>query len=308
MGLAVLGLQQSSVWGWGSATTWLCIAAGVALLVGFVFYELRAKFPLMQIRTFTNRAFAVDNAILFLLMIPFIPLFFFASMYAQISLGESASETGLYLLIFFAGFATASQWGGRMLDRVGARPSVVLGCAVAAVGFALWAHSLPDLSVSSQWYWIVLAGAGVGLVLSPANTDALNRVPASRYGEATGITQTVRNFGSSLGLAVLGTILILENKSNLESTLGAQGVPKAKADQIADSISQGSSASSEGFAEAAGAHAKQLFAAVQHDFALASRTVFYAMAAVMVVAFVVALIWMPSGRVEEQVTEAESAP
>jgi fucose permease len=220
-------------------------------------------------------------------------------MYAQISLGESASETGLYLLIFFAGFATASQWGGRMLDRVGARPSVVLGCAVAAVGFALWAHSLPDLSVSSQWYYIVIAGAGVGLVLSPANTDALNRVPASRYGEATGITQTVRNFGSSLGLAVLGTILILENKSNLESTLGAQGVPKAQANQIADSISQGSSSNSEGFAEVAGVHAKQLFAAVQHDFALASRTVFYAMAGVMAVAFVVALATMPAGKVEE---------
>ena len=92
-------------------------------------------------------------------MIPFVPLFFFASMYAQISLGESASETGLYLLIFFAGFATASQWGGRMLDSGGPTP-VVLGCAVATAGFALWAHSLPDLSVSSQWYWIVLAGAG----------------------------------------------------------------------------------------------------------------------------------------------------
>ena len=63
----------------------------------------------------------MDNIILFLLMIPFVPLFFFASMYAQISLGESASETGLYLLIFFAGFATASQRGGRLLDKVGAR-------------------------------------------------------------------------------------------------------------------------------------------------------------------------------------------
>jgi fucose permease len=229
-------------------------------------------------------------------MIPFVPLFFFASMYAQISLGESASQTGLYLLIFFAGFAIASQYGGKMLDRVGARPSVVLGCAVAAVGFALWANKLPDLSVGSQWPFIVLAGAGVGLVLSPANTDALNRVPRSRYGEATGITQTVRNFGSSLGLAVLGTILILENKANLESTLGAEGVPKARADAIADSISQGAASSSEGFAESAGAHAQQLFAAVQHDFALASRTVFYAMAGVMALAFLVALLWMPSGK------------
>jgi EmrB/QacA subfamily drug resistance transporter len=306
MGLAVLGLQQSSVWGWGSAITWICIAVGVAILAAFVLYELRTENPLIQVRTFADRAFAVDNAILFLLMIPFIPMFFFASMYAQISLGESASETGLYLLIFFAGFAVASQYGGRILDRVGARPSVVLGCAVAAVGFALWAHSLPDLSVSSQWYYIVIAGAGVGLVLSPANTDALNRVPASRYGEATGITQTVRNFGSSLGMAVLGTILILENKSNLESTLGAQGVPKAQADQIADSISQGSSSSSEGFAEVAGVKAQQLFAAVQHDFALASRTVFYVMAGVMVIAFLVALIWMPSGKVTEQVAEPDA--
>ena len=212
MGLAVLGLQQSSVWGWGSPVTWICIVAGLALLVGFVAYELRAKFPLMQIRTFANRAFAVDNAILFLLMIPFIPLFFFASMYAQISLGESASETGLYLLIFFGGFFVATQRGGKILDERGARPTVVLGCLVAAVGFALWGKEMPELSVGSQWPYMVLAGVGVGLVLSPANTDALNRVPRSRYGEATGITQTVRNFGSSIGLAVLGTVLISKTR------------------------------------------------------------------------------------------------
>ncbi len=301
MGLAVLGLQQSSVWGWGSPVTWICIIAGIALLAGFVRYELRLEFPLMQIRTFADRAFAVDNAILFLLMIPFIPLFFFASMYAQISLGESASETGLYLLIFFGGFFLATQRGGRILDQRGARPTVVSGCLVAAGGFALWAHSLPDLSVSDQWPFIVLAGIGVGLVLSPANTDALNRVPSNRYGEATGITQTVRNFGASLGLAVLGTILILENKANLESTLGAQGVPKAKADQIADTISQGGAGAGGeiSLAEHAGPHAQAILGAIQHDFALASRTVFYAMAGVMAVAFLVALKWMPGGKAPE---------
>ena len=303
MGLAVLGLQQSSAWGWGNPVTWACIAAGLATLAAFVLYELRVENPLIRVRIFENRAFAADNAVLFLLMIPFVPLFFFASMYAQVSLGESASETGLYLLIFFVGFATASQWGGRMLDRVGARPSVVLGCAVSAAGFGLWAHSMPDLSVSSQWYWIVLAGAGVGLVLGPANTDALNRVPASRYGEATGITQTVRNFGSSLGMAVLGTVLILQNKSNLEATLGAQGVPKAQADEIAESLSQGSSNNSEGFAEVVGASANHLYAAVQHDFALATRSVFYVMAGVMALAFVIAAATMPPGKVEEQVQD-----
>jgi EmrB/QacA subfamily drug resistance transporter len=302
MALAVLGLQQSSVWGWGSATTWLCIAAGLALLVVFALYELRIENPLIQLRTFRDRAFAVDNAILFLLMIPFIPMFFFASMYAQISLGESASETGQYLMIFFAGYVIASQYGGKLLDRVGARPAVVLGSAVAAVGFYLWAGSMPDLSVSSQWYYIVIAGAGCGLILAPANTDALNRVPADRYGEATGITQTVRNFGSSIGMAVLGTILILENKSNLEATAANHGVPKGVADEIADTISQGSGAS-EAPQQVSGAIGK-VVSSIPHDFALATQTVFYAMAGVMAVAFVVALISMPAGKVE-QVPESE---
>jgi fucose permease len=296
-------MQQSSVWGWGGAATWLCIAAGLILIGVFIAYELRVANPLLRIRIFENRAFAVDNAVLFLLMIAFVPLFFFASMYAQISLGESASETGLYLLIFFAGFAVASQRGGNVLDRVGARPTVVAGCAVAAVGFFLWAQSLTELSVSDQWYYIVLAGIGVGLVLSPANTDALNRVPKSRYGEATGITQTVRNFGASLGLAVLGSILILENKSNLESSLAAKGVPKAQADEVAACVSGGSASGCEGLVQSAGSGAAKLFSTVPHDFALATQTVFYGMAAAMAVAFVVALVAMPGGKVEEQVEE-----
>src|SRR5439155_13951 len=90
----------------------------------------------------------------------------FASEYAQISLGESASETGLYLLIFFAGFATATQWGGKMLDRIGARRPVVLGCAIAAVGFWLWGSSMTHLSVSDQWYYIVLDGMGIALAIA----------------------------------------------------------------------------------------------------------------------------------------------
>src|SRR6201995_2551835 len=239
MGLLVLGLQQSAIWGWGDVKTWASIVIGLAILVYFVFDQLKVANPLLRLRIFENRAFAVDCAVLFFLMIAFVPLFFFASEYAQISLGESAAETGLSLLIFFAGFATATQWGGKMLARIGARRPVVLGCAVGAVGFWVWGTSMTHLSVSEQWYYIVLAGIGVGLGLSPPNTDALNRVARSRYGEATGITQTVRNFGSSLGLAILGSLLITWNKSNLESALGAKGVPKAAADTVAGCVSQG---------------------------------------------------------------------
>jgi EmrB/QacA subfamily drug resistance transporter len=298
MGLLVLGLQQSAIWGWSDVKTWASIVIGVAILAWFVIDQLNATNPLLRLRIFENRAFAVDNAVLFFLMIAFVPLFFFASEYAQISLGESASETGLYLLIFFAGFATATQWGGKMLDRIGARKPVVLGCAVGAVGFYLWGKSMTHLSVSEQWYYIVIAGLGVGLVLSPANTDALNRVASNRYGEATGITQTVRNFGSSLGLAILGSLLITWNKSNLESALGAKGVPKDKADAVAECVSQGEAAC-HSVGQSLGAKAGDVFNAVPMAFAEATRDVFYGMAIALAIAFVIALKFMPSGKVEE---------
>jgi EmrB/QacA subfamily drug resistance transporter len=308
MGLAVLGLQQSSVWGWGDPATWGCIAVGLGLLVAFVLYERGLENPLIRVRIFADRGFRVDNIVLFLSMVAFIPLFFFASLYAQIALGEDASSAGLYLLIFFAGFAISSQIGGRMLDKIGARVPVTLGCLVMAVGFVLWARQLPELSIDSQWPFIVITGAGMGLLLGPANTDAINRAPSVAYGEATGITQTVRNFGSSLGLAILGSILISSNRHHLEETLTEKGLSKSTADEVADAVSKAGGGDSANFAREAGAKAQEIFSAVQLDFAYATRTVFYGMAIVLAVAFVVALIGMPRGRMEAPVDDSAPAP
>jgi EmrB/QacA subfamily drug resistance transporter len=301
MALSVLGLQQASSWGWDSAATWACLAAGLLLLAVFVRIELRTAVPLVPMRLFADRGFAVDNAVLFLLSICFVPLFFFASLYAQIALGESAKNAGLFLLVFFAGFVVGAQLGGRILDRRGARPTVVVGCALAAVGFYLWAQRLDDLSLSAQWFRLALAGAGVGMVLGPVSTDALNRAPSATYGAVTGVTQTVRNFAGSLGLAVLGSILITQNSSRIATTLANAGVPQARAHAIAHSISTSSSAAGGGGAAAA---THGLAHPIALDFALATRTVVYGMAGAMAVAFLVAFLRMPRGRVEEAVALA----
>jgi EmrB/QacA subfamily drug resistance transporter len=304
MGIAVLGLQQASAWGWDSPATWACLLAGLALLAVFVRTELRADEPLVPLRLFADRGFRVDNIVLFLLSICFVPLFFFASLYAQIALGESASNAGLFLLVFFGGFTIAAQRGGRVLDSRGARPTVVPGCAVAAVGFYLWGSKLDDLSFNSQWIYLAIAGAGVGLVLGPVSTDAINRASRATYGAVTGVTQTVRNFGGSLGLAVLGSILITETVSRVEKTLGTAGVPPAKADRIAHAISgaaQGSSGSIEGGGKASHAVVR----AIQVDFAHSTRIVVYGMAGAMAIAFLLALLGMPGGRPEQALVETE---
>ena len=91
----------------------------------------------------------------------------------------------------------------------------MIGGALGAVGFFLLAGKLTDLSLGAQSLYIAIAGAGLGLMLGPASTDAVNRAPSTSYSEVTGITQTARNFGASLGLAVLGAILISRNDTNV---------------------------------------------------------------------------------------------
>ncbi len=236
MGLIVLGLQQSAVWGWSSVATWVCVIVGVLLAVGFVAWELRTPYPLLRLQIFRDRGFSTETAVLGLMSVAFIPFFFFASVYSQVSLGSSASNAGLYLLYFFIGFVVLAQVGGRILDSRGARPAVVAGCALAAVGFFLLAGKLTDLSLHAQWPYVMLAGGGIGLMLGTSSTDAVNRAPSTSYSEVTGITQTSRNFGASLGLAVLGAILVAQNHIHVTNALTKHGVPKGTADQVASSL------------------------------------------------------------------------
>ncbi len=297
--LSVFGFQQSAIWGWGDPATGACIAAGVALLVVFYFVEIRTSSPLIDVSIFHIRPFLVENVVLGITMLVFIPVFFFASEYAQISLGKTPSEAGLVLLYFFIGFVVAAQIGGRMLDRVGAKRPVVIGCVLGAVGFYLWAGEVTGLKFSSQELDIILAGAGMGLMLGPASTDAVNRASRLSYGEATGITQTVRNYAASLGIAILGTIVVSQTRSRVTTSLLARHVPIARAHTEASSIAQsqggnGSVASIPHF--------------VRLDFAYATRSVLYVMAAIMAAAAIVAFLGLRAGLQEEAPTTQEQAP
>jgi MFS family permease len=286
VGLSVFGIQQSAQWGWSNPVIGLSIAAGVALLTVFARVEMRTASPIINFAIFRDRVFVADNAILGVALVVFVPVFFFASEYAQISLGEKASKASLVLLYFFAGFVIAAQIGGRMLDRIGARRPIVFGCAIACVALILWANRVTTLSIGQQVWYIVLTGAGMGLMLGQANTDALNHAPPTAYGEATGITQTVRNFGSSLGLAVLGTVLITIFRSQVATSLIAQGLPPTRAHAMAAQIANLSHNSGTG-------DVSKIPRFVQLDFANATQTILYIMAGVMGFAGLIALVALP---------------
>ncbi len=293
MALSVLGFEQARSWGWDSPWTWACIVGGLLVLVVFVLVEARTEHPLIKVRIFRGRAFAVDNGVLFFCMVAFIPVFFFASVYAQVALGYDANNAGLYLLMVFAGFAPAAQIGGRILDTRGAKPAMLIGSVLGTAGFVLWAMRATELSLGDQWWAIVIAGAGMGLVLGPASTDATNRAINASYGEVTGITQTVRNYGSALGLAVLGTLLGHVFTNRFTDSLIAAGVPADRAAGIAAQAANSTGGSSGGGDVASGAPpamVQKITESVSTDFAVATQAVLYGMAIAFAACFLIALL------------------
>jgi EmrB/QacA subfamily drug resistance transporter len=299
--LSVFGFQQSNIWGWHNPLIWLSIAVGLALLVVFYFVEVRTESPLMRVSIFRIRPFLVENMVLGITNLVFIPVFFFGSEYAQISLGKSSSQAGIILLYFFIGFVIAAQIGGRMLDRIGAKRPVVIGCVLGAVGFYLWAGKATDLSFGAQQWYIILSGAGMGFMLGPSSTDAVNRASRLTYGEATGITQTVRNYAASMGLAILGTILVTEMRSHITNSLiSLYHLPSSRAAAEAATLSQSHGSGSESVASI-----PQFF---RVDFAQSTQTVLYVMAGIMAAAAVVAMVGLRAGVQQDIGGAAGEAP
>lgn len=144
---------------------------------------------------------------------------------------------------------------------------------------------------------MILAGAGMGFMLSPASTDAVNRASRFSYGEATGITQTVRNYAASLGLAILGTVLVTQIRSRVTTSLAARGVPAGRAAQEASQIAQFQGGST---------RASAIPHFIRLDFAYASRSVFYAMAIFMAVAAALAIIGLRGRRQQDPGEEARA--
>ena len=106
--------------------------------------------PLLNLGIFRDRGFAADNIVLAAMSVVFVPFFFFGERLRAGRARRERHNAGLYIMYFFIGFVITAQIGGRILDKRGARPSIVLGSALGAVGFYLLAGELTDLSLNAQ--------------------------------------------------------------------------------------------------------------------------------------------------------------
>ena len=271
LGLLTLtfGFIRAGQDGWGNVVTVVMIATGVALLAGFVTWQLHAAHSLIDLRLFASRWFSWGTIFATILSFGLFGLLFAVPQFFRAVDGASPLGTGLRLLPMIGGLLIGTRAAAPVARRAGARPVLAAGFVVLAAGLAIGATASRSTGYGLTATRIVLTGAGLGLVLPAAMNAALGELPAERSGSGSALISALRQAGGTIGVAVLGTIVT----SGYHSALGALNKPP-----ISDSVSAGVAA-----ARALGhsGNLRQIQAAFTHgmDLMLATTAVICGLAA-----------------------------
>jgi EmrB/QacA subfamily drug resistance transporter len=204
----VYGFSEADRNGWGASSTLGFLAAGVALLVVFVFIQRRAAHPLLPLRIVLDRNRGGSYMAMFIAAIGMFGVFLFLTYYLQQTLGYSPVKSGLaYLPMIGAIVATSTTASTVLLPRVGPRLLVLPGMLIAAAGMVV----LAQLGVHSSYAAHILPaliplGVGLGLVFAPAMNTATAAVDPGDAGVASATVNTAQQVGGSLGTALLNTV------------------------------------------------------------------------------------------------------
>jgi EmrB/QacA subfamily drug resistance transporter len=242
IGLAslVLALVEGNSWGWGSAPIVALFAASAVGMIGFVVAERRARVPMVDFSFFRSRGFLGANLVAFIVSFAMLAMFFFLALYMQNIKGYSPLQAGLRFLPSTLVIIVVGPIAGRLSDRVGPRPLMTFGLTLVA-GALFWQSFLAvDTSYSFLAGAFVLMGLGMGFVMSPMSTAAMNAVEQTKAGVASGILSMSRMVGGTFGVALLGALVAALGKSKLSDLL--PHVPAATRDRLGDALGAGGGA------------------------------------------------------------------
>ena len=201
-------------------------AAAVAAGAGFVWWERRARHPLLLLGYLRNRTFAASNIVAFAAYFGTFAIFFFSALYLRVVVGDSGYQIALQFLPMMVAMVLASLFAGRWTAWVGPRVPVVVGCILFGAGLLLTDRFLgTHPAYLPLAIGLVIAGVGVGITVVPTTFAGTGAVPAERVGMASSAVNTSREIGAVVGTAVLGAIVNGQLTSHLTSQLRALGVP-----------------------------------------------------------------------------------
>ncbi len=203
----VLALMQSRAWGWDSPATLTLLAAAAVGLPVTVWWELRAREPLVELRLFRSANLSADAVVLAAVQFSMTGVAVLGAIWVQDVLGFTAIEAGLSLLPLTLPLLLIAPRAGALYDRIGPRGPVTVGCVLGAAALTWVALVLHHRSYGWLVPGYVVMGIGLGVMMTPANTDAMNAVPPALRAQASALLQTIRQLGATLGIAVMGTVV-----------------------------------------------------------------------------------------------------
>jgi len=268
---------------WGRPQVWLPVIAGVAVLTLFVLVEWRSAEPSFDPRLFRDRRFAAGNMALGALFFAITGQMFYNNFYLQGARGMTALGTGVAFVPGALGLIAGSGLGARLVRRHGV--AIVCGTALLVCAASFAAMALFDVDTPLLWFCGLgaVSGLAMGVAIAPIVGAVLAALPMERMGAGSAVNNTVRQVGSVLGIAALGTVLTVTYRDRIAPAL----------DSLPPAMRTAAEASAERTRFVAGtagrpdlvASANRAFVEALHLTAVAAGLVALAGAAVLILAF-----------------------
>lgn len=226
----------------GYRTWWIDLLFLFSLLaaITFVVAELRAANPVLNVRYFRKPAFTGANIISFTVYFGTFAIFFMVALYLQVVGQVSPLTLALDFVPLAVGMVASALLAGRWVAQWGPRIPMATGCFLAGAGILLTNHYIvPHAGIGQIGWTMFLAGVGVGTALVPVTSAVMGSVPAEHSGMAASTTNTFRELGAVVGVAVLGSIINGQLTVNLVRKLTAIGIPQAYQSLVVSAVTTG---------------------------------------------------------------------
>ncbi len=284
--LVVYGIINGGDHGFRHPESWATLLAGVLVLITFVLVERRVRYPSLDVSLFRNPRFSAAVGSVGLVFFAAMGTLFFLSFYLQLVRGYSPLKSGLLMVPFAAAQLIFAPRSAAMVRRYGAKFVCALGMALVTVVLAAFAFVQVDTPI-----WIVAAlffvqGVGMANVMPPATESIMSTLPREKAGVGSAVSNTVRQVGGALGVAILGSVLAAVYRSRISDHLtGLQ--PQAR-QSAGDSIS-----GTYAVAGKLGQGAPALLGAANQAYTEAMHWAAAGSAVAGVIGTIVVLLWLP---------------
>ena len=208
--------------GWGSAEIIGLFIGSAVLLALFIWLEVRQRLPMLDLGLFKIGSFVGANIVAMLVSLGMFGVFFFISLYVQNVLGYSPTKAGAIFLPMTVLIIVVAPIAGKLSDRVGSRWLMGSGMSILGVSLLLYQRIGLHTGFWSLLPQLVLGGIGMALTMSPMTSAAMGSVPVDKAGVGSGVLNSFRQVGGSLGIALMGAILLTYQHPTTSKVVAAQ--------------------------------------------------------------------------------------